>query len=183
MYQSEVCKLPLILILLKLFLNLKLLRVLLKACSILNLNQKYLLQKHLRYSPHPLLTLYGPDPDPTIIDLSVIIPKPPKPNPNIGKILNNYESDSRRRLRAAMTTSRSSANPSESDFAWEDYKSWINSKISKLKNLRYKVSERNFCYGFVPLMEIWKLRNAPLCLPAPEIKEVIPKVEVDFGHP
>ena len=39
-------------------------------------------------------------------------------------------------------------------------------------------------------MEIWKLRNVPLCLPALEVKKVIQEVvqevvqdtEVDFGH-
>lgn len=49
----------------------------------------------------------------------------------------------------------------------------LNPKFSKLKNLGYKVYERNFYYGIVPLMEIWKLRNSQSCLPAPEVKEVI----------
>lgn len=52
----------------------------------------------------------------------------------------------------------------------------MNSKISRLKNFGYKVSERNFLSGFIPLMEIWKLRNSHLCLPAPEVKEVTQKV-------
>lgn len=82
-----------------------------------------------------------------------------------------------------MTTSRSLADPAESDSTWEHYKSWINSIISKLKKFGYNLSERNLCYGFVPLMEIWKLRNAPLCLSTPEFKEVVPEIEVDFGHP
>lgn len=32
-------------------------------------------------------------------------------------------------------------------------------------------------------MEIWNLRNNPLFLPAPEVKEVVQEVEVDLGHP
>lgn len=71
-----------------------------------------------------------------------------------------------------MTTSRSSANPTRSDSAWEAYRRWVNSKISRLKNFGYKVSERNFRSGFIPLMKIWKLRNSQLCLPAPEVKKV-----------
>lgn len=101
-----------------------------------------------------LPTLYGPDLDETRIDLTVNFPKPTR---NIGKILRKFESKSRSRLHEAMPISRSSENPTESDSAWETYIRWINSKISKLKKFRYKVSERNFHYGFVPLMEIWKL--------------------------
>lgn len=78
-------------------------------------------------------------------------------------------------LHKAMTTSRSSAN-------WEAYRSWINSKISKLKDFGYDLSERNFHFGFVPLMELRKLRNAQLGLPTPEIKEVFQEVEVESGH-
>lgn len=130
-----------------------------------------------------LPTLYGLDPDETIIVLSVRISKPPKPSPNIIKILRKFESGSRNRLHAAVATSCSSTNPAESDSAWEDYISWINFEIYKLKNFGYNVSERNFCYGFVPLMEIRKLRNSLLCLPASEIKKVIPEAEVAFGHP
>lgn len=91
--------------------------------------------------------------------------------------MKNFESDSRSHLHAAMT------NPAESDSTLEAYRSWIKSKISKLKKFGYKVSERKFRSGFVPLMEIWKLRNTPLCLLAPEIKEVIQEAEVDFDHP
>lgn len=57
------------------------------------------------------------------------------------------------------------------------------SKISKVKEFGYDLSERNFFFGFVPLMKIWKLQNAPSCLPTLEIKEVIPETEVDSGHP
>lgn len=72
----------------------------------------------------------------------------------------------------------------------EAYRRWSNSKISKIKIFGYKVSEINFCSGFVPLIEIWKLRNSRLCLPALEIKEFIQEVgeevvqdaEVDYGH-
>lgn len=82
-----------------------------------------------------------------------------------------------------MTISRSSGNPVESDSAWEAYRRWINSKISKLNNFGYKVSERNFCFGIITLIEIWNLRNTPLCLLAPKIKEVVQDAEADFAHP
>lgn len=82
-----------------------------------------------------------------------------------------------------MRTSCLSSNLAETDVALEAYRSWINSKISKLKKFWYKVSKRNFCYGFVPLMELWKIQNTPLCLPAPEVKEVIQEDEEDSGHP
>lgn len=101
-----------------------------------------------------LPTFYGPDNDETIIDLSVRVPKPPKPSPNIGKIPRKFKSDSRSRLHEAMTTSHSSANPDERDFAWEAYRMWINSKVSELKDFGYDLSKRNFHYGFVPLMEL-----------------------------
>lgn len=122
--------------------------------------------------PSSLPTIYGPDPHPTITDISVRIPSQPKPNPNIGNILKKIESDSRSCLHTGRWTSCLLPNPAESDAAWEAYKSCINSKISKLKNFGYKVSERNLCYGFVTLMELWKLRHNPLCLLAPEVKEV-----------
>lgn len=138
-----------------------------------------------------LPTLYGLNHDETIIERFIIIPKPPKPSPNIGKILRKFESESRSRLYEAMAISRSSANSFESDSIWEAYIRWINSKISKLKDFGYDLSGKRIRSGFVPLMELWKLRNAPLYLPAPEIKEVIQEVvqevvqevEVDFGHP
>ena len=78
-----------------------------------------------------------------------------------------------------MIIGHSSANPTESDSAWEAYKRLMNSKISNLKNFMYKVFDRNFHYGFIPLMEIWKLRNSQLCLPAPEVKEAIQEVMED----
>lgn len=62
-----------------------------------------------------------------------------------------------------------------SDSALEEYRSWMNSKISKLKNLGYTFSERKLCSGFVPLMELWKLINSQLYLLAPEIKEASPE--------
>lgn len=58
-----------------------------------------------------LPTVYGMNPHPTIIYLFVRIPNQPKPNLNIGKILKNFESDSRSRLHTAMSTSSLSANP------------------------------------------------------------------------
>lgn len=76
-----------------------------------------------------------------------------------------------------MAITHSSENPAESDSAWKAYRRWVNSKISRLKNYGYKVSEKNFCSGFIPLMEIWKLRNSQLCLPALEVKEVTQEVE------
>lgn len=126
-------------------------------------------------------SVFRPDFDETEIDLTVSYPKPPKPSPNIGKILREFESESRSRLHEAMTISHFSANPAESGSAWEAYRRRINSKISRLKNFGYKVSERNLLSGFIPLMEIWKLRNSQLCLPAPEVKELTPEVmeEVD----
>lgn len=137
-----------------------------------------------------LPTLFSPDLDETKIDITVSYPKPPKPSSNIGKILRKFESELISCMHEAMTISHSSANPIESDSAWEAYRRWINSKIYKMKNFGYKVSERNFYFGFIPLMEIWKLRNSQLCLPAPEVKEVILEVteevfqeaEVDSGH-
>lgn len=126
--------------------------------------------------PPNLPAFYGPDPHPTITGLFVRIPNQSKPNPNISKVLKNFESNSRSCLHAIMTTSYLSANPTEA------YKSWINSKISKLKNFGYKVSEKNR-YGFVPLMKIWKLRNTLFCLPTPEVKEVVQEADIDSDHP
>lgn len=123
-----------------------------------------------------LPTLFGPDLDETKIDLTVSFPKPPKPTPNIGEILRKFESESKSCLHEVMTISRASANPAESDSSWEAYRRWMNYKISNLKNFGYKVSERKFRSGFVPLMEIWKLRNSHLCLPALEVNEVIQEV-------
>lgn len=51
----------------------------------------------------------------------------------------------------------------------------MNSEISKMEDLGYTLAERKFHFGFVPLMELWKLRNSQLCLPAPEIKEASPE--------
>lgn len=104
--------------------------------------------------PPSLPSVYGLDPHPTITDLSVRFPRKPKPNPNVGKILKNFESDSRICLHADMRTSCLPSNPTESDAAWEAYRSWINSKISKLKNFGYKVSERNFSFCVCTLMEL-----------------------------
>lgn len=75
-------------------------------------------------------------------------------------------------MHEAITVSHSSANPAASNSDWVAYRSWMNSKISKLKDLGYTLAERNFRYGFVPLMELWKLRYSQLYLPSPEIKEV-----------
>lgn len=66
----------------------------------------------------PLLpTLYGPDLYETRIYLTISFPKPPKPTPNIGKILRKFDSESRSCLYEAMMTSRASVNPTESDYA------------------------------------------------------------------
>lgn len=70
-----------------------------------------------------------------------------------------------------MTVSHSSANPVASDSAWEAYISWMNSDISKMKDLGYTLVERKFRSGFMPLMELWKSRNSQLCLLAPEVNE------------
>lgn len=71
-----------------------------------------------------------------------------------------------------MLTSFMSSNPTESDSSWEVHRGWVNSKISKMKNFGHKVSERNFHSWFVPVMEVIQLQHAPLCLPAPEVKEI-----------
>lgn len=125
--------------------------------------------------------VYGPDPHPIINDVSVRNPSQPKPKQlNVGKILRKFELDSRSYLHAAMRTNYLSVNPTENDVTWEAYRSWMNSKISKLKNFGYKASKRNSSFGFVPLMELWKLRHAPLCIPASEVKEV---AKEDSGYP
>lgn len=121
-------------------------------------------------------SIYGPDFTETRINLTVNYPKPPKSSPNISKIMRKFESESKIRLYEAMTISHSSANPTASDSAWEAYKVWVNSKISKLKYFGYQLTERKFLYGFIPLMEIWKLRNSQLCPPALEVKEATPEV-------
>lgn len=53
-----------------------------------------------------------------------------------------------------MIVSRSSTNPAASDSAWEAYRSWMNSKISKLKDIEYTLAESKFHFGFIPLMEL-----------------------------
>lgn len=117
-------------------------------------------------------SLFGPDFDESKINLTVKYPKQPtKSSPNFGKVLRKFESESKSHLHEAMIVSRSSVNPAASDSTWEAYRSQMNSKISKLKDLEYTLAERKFHYRFVPLMELWKLRNSQLCLPAPEIKE------------
>ena len=51
----------------------------------------------------------------------------------------------------------------------------MNYEISKMKDLGYTLDESKFRYGFVPLKELWKLRNSQLCLPAPEVNKASPK--------
>lgn len=69
-----------------------------------------------------LPTLFDPDINETKINLTVSYPKPPKPSPNIGKTLRKFESESRSRLHEAMIISRSSGNPTKSDYAWKAYR-------------------------------------------------------------
>lgn len=142
------------------------------------------------YEPEPVLSdpesppitiplfplVFGSDLDETKIDLTVSYRKPSKTSPNISKILWKFESKSISHLHEAMIISHSSANLYESDSSWVAYRRWVNSKISRLNNFGYKVSERNFRYGFITLMEIWKLRNSQLCLPSLEVKEATQEV-------
>ena len=83
----------------------------------------------------------------------------------------NFDSESKRRLEKAMNISHSSTNPATSVSAWEAYRSWMNSEISRIKDLAYTLAERKFCYGLVPLLELWKIRNSQVFLLALEIKE------------
>lgn len=47
--------------------------------------------------------------------------------------------------------------------------------LSKMKDLGYSMAESKFRFGFVPLMELWKLRNSQLCLLEPKVKEASPE--------
>ena len=58
----------------------------------------------------------------------------------------------------------------------------VNSKILKLKNFGYKVSERNFHSRFEPTMEALQIQCAPLCLPAPKIEEEAKETEEASRH-
>lgn len=83
------------------------------------------------YEPEPFLSdpespfiiipsnpsVFGPDFDETKIDLTISYPKPPKPSPNIGKILKKFESESKSHLHEAMSISRSSTNLADNDSA------------------------------------------------------------------
>lgn len=142
--------------------------------SNLNQNQFHLTMNHLISFSHHFL--YGPEFDESRINLTVNYPKPPKSSPNISKILRKFESESKSCLHEAMAIIRSSANSAASDSAWKAYRSWVDSKISKLKDFGYKHAERKFRYRFVHLTEIWKLRKSQLCLPAPKVKEATPEV-------
>lgn len=44
-----------------------------------------------------------------------------------------------------------------------------------MKNIGYTLAENQFCSGFVPLMELWKLKNSQLCLLASKVNAVSPK--------
>lgn len=85
-----------------------------------------------------------------------------------------FNSEFKKRLEKAMTVSHSSANPAASNSTWETYRRWMNYEVSKMKDLGYTLGENKFRYGFVTLMELWKLRNSQLCLPALEVKKVSP---------
>lgn len=74
-----------------------------------------------------------------------------------------------------MIVSPSSANSAASGSAWEAYRSWLSPEVSRMKDIGYTLDEKKFCYGFVPLMGLWKLRSSQLFLPAPEVKEVSPE--------
>ncbi|XP_050918435.1 proline-rich receptor-like protein kinase PERK9 [Lathyrus oleraceus] len=123
---------------------------------------------------HP--SVFGPDFNESRINLTIKYPKmPTQSSPDLGKVLNDFYYESKRRLEKAMISSHSSINPSTSDSTWEAYRSWMNSEISKMKDLEYTLAESKCYYEFVPLMELWKLRNSQLCLPAPKIKEASPE--------
>lgn len=114
---------------------------------------------HVIHPRHPFV--FGPDFDESRINLRIKYPKlPTKFSPEFGKVLKDFESESKSRLEKAITVSLSSTNPVASDLAWKDYRSRMNSEISKLKDLGYTLAERKFHFGFVPLMELWKLRNS-----------------------
>lgn len=115
---------------------------------------------------HP--SVFGPDFDESIINLTIKYPKiQTSSSPDLGKILMEFDSESNKHLEKAMTVSHSSTNLATNDSTWEAYKSWMSSEVSKMKDLGYTLVERKFHYGFIPLMELWKLRNSQLCLPAP----------------
>jgi hypothetical protein len=122
---------------------------------------------------HP--SVFGPDFDESRINLTVKYPKiPTQSSPDLGKVLMDFDSESKRHLAKAMNVSHSSINHVASGLAWEAYRSWMNSEISKMKDLGYTLAKIKFHYGCVPLMELWKLRNSQLCLLTPEIKEASP---------
>lgn len=122
--------------------------------------------------------VYGLDFDESRINLTInYLKQPPKSSPNFGKVLRKFESECKSRLHEAMIVCCSSTNPDASDSAWEAYRSWMNfSQISKLKDIGYTLAERKFRSGSIPLMELWKLRNSQLCLPAQENNEATPEV-------
>lgn len=100
---------------------------------------------------------------------------PTQSSPDLGKVLTDFDYESKRREEKAMIVSHSSTNSTASDSAWEAYRSWMNSDISKMKDFGYTLDESKLRSGFVPLIELWKLRNSQLFFPAPEIKEASPE--------
>lgn len=130
----------------------------------------------LESSPVIQPSIFGPDFDESRINLTIKYSKlPTQSSPDLGKVLTNFDSEPKRHLEIAMIVSHSTVNPAASDSTWETYISWMNSEISKIKDLGYTLDESKFRYGFVPLKELWKLRNPQLCLPAPEVNEASPE--------
>lgn len=118
------------------------------------------------------LFVFGPNFDESRINLTIQYPKiPTQSSLDLGKVLTDFDFEYKRHLEKAMTDSHSSANLDASYSYREAYRSWINSEISKMKDLGYTLVESKFCFGFVLLMKLWKMRNYQLCLPASEIKE------------
>lgn len=108
---------------------------------------------------HP--SIFGPDFDESIINITIKYPKiPTQSSLDLGKVLTDFDSEYKMCLEKAMIVNHSSTNPAASDSAWESYRSWMNSEISKMNDLGYTLDERKFCSGFMPLMELWKMRNS-----------------------
>lgn len=75
---------------------------------------------------HP--SVFGPDFDESIINLNIKYPKIQTPSSlDLGKILMEFDSESKKHLEKEMTVGHSSANPAASNSAWGTYRNRINS--------------------------------------------------------
>lgn len=107
---------------------------------------------------HP--SVFGLDFDESIINLTIKYPKIQTPSsPDLRKILMEFDSEFKKCLEKAMTISHSSEKLVASDSVREAYRSWMNSEVSKMKDLGYTLAESKFLYGFVPLMELLTLSS------------------------